>query len=537
MKKLLKDAGSLLRVLPPAIAPLRESLQIRGLRSSRSSSRAKRRLAVQLVEDRYYFALFTEISKRLGQGLQQRTREELEAELIVVRSVSGAIGFDALSTLKRSSLVAYLATQSWVRAYGDAVQGVGYRSRPVARAHEELADARESARLWRSIQGREDISDLQIGSLTVGDLVMDSYLRFRPSPRFRADDPFVLSILLQAHRDVRRAQAYFGARDRPSLYLTTYTTYVEHGVAVRAALQAGVPTWSFGNLLQIGKKLSVDDAMHTPDSRFYRQTFAQLDDRAARLAIACDQLERRLSGQIDTATSYMKVSAYAQTNAEAPDVRGAVIVFLHDFYDSPHVYHDLVFPDFWAWVCCTIETLRAANIPFFLKPHPNQISLGAQVLRDLSDAYPGLSFIPSAVTNRQLVDAGMLCGVTVYGTVAHELAYLGVPTIACARHPHVAFDFCRTARTKDEYQDLLRRAGEAASGSMREQALEFYYMHNLNGSPEEVDAKHKLVAFRALCSSPSASDAELTASFDAVRHSAGFERFIQRLLADIESHS
>ena len=70
--------------------------------------------------------------------------------------------------------------------------------------------------------------------------------RFRPMDRF-----FVWAVVWQAFRDMRRARAYF-ARRRPAIYLTSYTTYIEHGIAVRAALQAGVPVRAYGNLQRFG---------------------------------------------------------------------------------------------------------------------------------------------------------------------------------------------------------------------------------------------------------------------------------------------
>jgi hypothetical protein len=174
-----------------------------------------------------------------------------------------------------------------------------------------------------------------------------------------------------------------------------------------------------------------------------------------------------------------------------------VVVFLHDFYDSPHVYADLVFQDFWAWITFTIAVLQAEGTPFYLKPHPNQVSLSEGVLADLKLACPQARFLSARVSNVQLAQQGILCGVTVYGTVAHELAYLGVPSIACARHPHHSFGFCRTARSADEYRDLLADAAARpmAAPEMKRQALAFYYMHNLHGDAQSRALRNAFVEY------------------------------------------
>ena len=94
----------------------------------------------------------------------------------------------------------------------------------------------------------------------------------------------------------------------------------------------------------------------------------------------------------------------------------------------------------------------------------------------------------------------MTCAVTVYGTVAHEMAYMGVPTIASAHHPHISFEFCKTAKNKSEYAELLKNFNQLDFNQteMKRQSLIFYYMHNLNLAADEkslTDAVSKLRQF------------------------------------------
>lgn len=479
-------------------------------------------LSVQLVPNRFYFLLFGALARAL------RARHGVRAEWVVVRSVSAAMGSGVLAECKRSALAARLFCAPWIRAYGGLVDAIAYRcasTRPL----DDLIDWLRSQALWRQLQ--QAPASLKIGGVEVADLVLDSYLRFKPAPAFDVHDPFVRRLVWQALRDVRRAQAYF-SRVRPRCYLTSYSTYLEHGIAARVALQNDIAVWSFGNLNSVGKQLRLDDSFHTPDFSGYRTRFDALDARAARLAEARVQLELRLAGGIDTATSYMQKSAYGQSSAPVPEgLHGAVVVFLHDFYDSPHVYPDLVFDDFWQWICVTIDALTQAGVPFFLKPHPNQIALSDQALAGLRAKYPALRWLSSEVSNVQLVAAGMACGVTVYGTVAHELAYLGVPSIACARHPHHAFDFCRTARNRAEYLEMLRSHAVCALSreQMQEQALAFFYMHNLSGDAQDVQLRQSYATLWKLCAQASSTEAALVQAFEQLVSAAAFARLLDAI--------
>lgn len=484
------------------------------------------RITVQCVQDSHYLALFTHLAHAL------RQRAPLRVELFVPRSFDAAIGTGWKLSLLRAFPLGRLQSDQWVRLYEVLSSRVGCRSTSLDHPLGDLVDAWRSWRLWRRLGSTDALEAVSIDGVPCGDLVIDSYLRFRPSPRVNLDDPFLAQVLWQAHRDVRRTRRYFRTA-RPLLYLTSYTTYVQHGVAARVALQEGVRVFAFGNFQEFGKRLSVDDSFHTRNAVRYRHDFEQLADPAALLQEACHQLETRLSGGIDSATAYMAASAYRESTQEVPDARGAVVIFLHDFYDSPHVYADLVFPDFWEWICFTIETLRAAGIRFLVKPHPNQIALSDRVIEELTQRFPGLELIAPTVTNRQLVDAGMACAVTVYGTVAHEVAYLGVPAIACARHPHIAFDFCRTARSRAEYAALLRLSQTALMvdrETMRRQVLQFYVMHNLSLPAAQVELRDGLIAAWKASHDPSRSTIEVARRFETLAALPGFADFVDGLL-------
>lgn len=474
--------------------------------------------AVQSVEDPFYFALFGAIATEIARHSRGT------AELVVVRAMSGAIGVDWRARLRRSVPVTWVLSTQWVRAFAGLADRVAFRSHSWCNPLVGAVDAIRSLALWRRVRSAQGDPSLQVLGVPVGDLVSDTYLRFRPSPRFDVADPFVLQLIRQAHQAVRRSRRYFGGK-RPRFYLTSYSTYLEHGIPVRVALQEGIPVHSFGSLTRFDKQLSLADWYHTNDCAGYRADFAALDDQERRLAEAETQLQLRLGGGVDAATSYMKSSAYAPSSASPPtDLRGAVIVFLHDFYDSPHIYPDIVFGDFWRWACFTIETLAKVGLAFYLKPHPNQIALSGTVLDELRTRYPSARFVPPGVTTSQLADSGAACGVTVYGTIAHELAYLGVPSIACAKHPHSAFTFCRTARSESEYAELLRTSAslEVDKETMRREALTFYYMHNLFGDPQQLALRTRFVALWKACHDADAPSEVMLSSLADLRNAPGF---------------
>jgi hypothetical protein len=140
------------------------------------------------------------------------------------------------------------------------------------------------------------------------------------------------------------------------------------------------------------------------------------------------------------------------------------------------------------------------------------------------------------------VAGGISRAATVYGTVSHELAYLGVPSVAAGHNPHVAFDFCTTARTVEEYGDLLRRGADRRldAAELRTQALEFVYMHNLAMPPLERAFRDRLVEYRVQLMKlgdafPPWSD--YVAARDALRGLEGYGIVVERLCSALRSHA
>lgn len=394
-------------------------------------------------------------------------------------------------------------------------------------------------RLFRDLRSKDQLAALRVKDIHIGDLVIDSYLRFKPTVEVDLRDWYLFAVLRQAVKDVDTASAWF-AKMRPSLYLATYSTYVQHGIPARVAVAMGIRTLTFANAQEVGTELTPEHLFHSKRCAGYSADFAKLPDRDAKLARAAEMLGNRLSGIPDSATSNQR-SAYVVNTLRVPDVRGAAVVFLHDFYDSAHIYHWMLFHDFWEWACFTIETLQAAGRPFVLKPHPNQRAESGIELVRLQARYPRVPFISPEVSNRQLVDAGMACAITVYGSVAAEMAYLGVPSISCGDSPHASFGSFHLARSREGYSALLRdfpNLGRDAA-RMEAEACALYYMHQLNIRPDEMELRDRMIAFYLYVMILERRErefepAEMSRILTELESCEGFVRFIAGLAAGLQ---
>lgn len=437
-------------------------------------------ITIQCVEDYYFFGLFCALATIL------KKKNNISFEQYVVRSLRAGSS-QSISRWLMSILFSNRFTDNkWVSFYRLFCDKVAFRTTGLSDYICNLKLLLAAVRIWYGLSSKDDVLKLTWQGVSVGDLIYDSYLRFKPAATVHVGNLYMLAVIWQALRTYKSAEKYFSIK-KPLAYFTSYTTYIQHGVPVRVALNLGIPVYSFSNFQTFAKKLQLDDPRQTANCSSYFEDFQNLKDKDAKLLAAEEQLQFRMSGGIDAATAYMAKSAYHSNADTVPDVAGAVVIFLHDFYDSPHIYSWNLFPDFYEWICFTLETLHKNNIPFFVKAHPNQIGLSSEVISELQTKYPDLRWVSAPVTNKRLVDAGMRCAVTVYGTVAHEMAFLGAPVITCGDNPHISFDFCKNATSLEEYRYLLENSLslEFDAAQMKIQSLMFYYMHNQNRDETE----------------------------------------------------
>lgn len=485
---------------------------------------------VQAPHDYYYFCLFGEIIAGL------RKVGPLRIQQYTVRDLR----LGSTQSLRKAfwNLVAEncFSDWKWQRLYRAFAEGIAYRHAELLAPWTAVGLWWRAWQLWKKVKSPGQLAALEVDGIIIGDLVIDSYVRFKPAKSLILGDRYLLVVIRQALKNSWLAFRHF-TRAQPDLLLTSYTTYIRHGIPARVAVKLGIRVLAFGNFQELSTPITPLSVWQTKDGRFYKRDFLLLPNQQAAIADARKMMEARISGVIDKSTSYMKISAYSEGHRSDFDVQGMPIIFLHDFFDSIHIYRSIVFHDFWDWICFTIETLRDAGIRFAVKPHPNQVSDSGNVLKLLLDKYPDLNLVPEGVSNQQLVRSGMACAVTVYGTIASEMAYMGIPTISCGDNPHVSFSFCHTAKSPGEYAELLQncRSLPHDSALFKEESCAFYYMHVLNYDGRDRVLSDKAAELRAVLmfTQPLPPPQDIADALDRFAAGPEFESYCRGLYSDL----
>jgi hypothetical protein len=357
---------------------------------------------------------------------------------------------------------------------------------------------KKALKIWKNLDTTQDLIDLKIDNILLGDLIYDTYLRFRPAPTIDLKSKYLLFLIFKA-LIVHNESINCFKKHAFDIVMMSYSTYILNGILARVALEKNIEVFTFGNVQEVSKKLSKEDPYQTKYSNNYKEEFSELGNGVKLKELTRKIINEKFSGKIISSISYMKQSSYHESLVETVDLSGFIVIYLHDFYDSPHIYRWMIFPDFYIWLTYTIEYFLINNIKFCIKPHPNALPDNKEIIERIKMSYPNVHFLDSKISNLQLVKSGIIGGLTVYGTIGHELPYFDIPIVSCGDNPHVSFSFCKTAKNIDEYENyILDMSKSKLTKINKDEILSFYYMHNLNYTDEELNINESVNIIRGL---------------------------------------
>jgi hypothetical protein len=444
---------------------------------------------VQMPEDHYYLVLFSFVARFFSSKLNAKIgfvnvalkTEKRDRSDNILKKISFYLRINPIAKLKWSLI--YLSFGQFIALDNSR------KSQGASEKYDQIVN------FFQGLETKEELLQFELEGVLLGDLVYDNYLRFKPAPTVDLRDPYLLDLLKACFDIFHNSRKYF-EENQVKAVVTSYASYIKHGVLVRAALKYNVAIYSvFSSRTYFIRKIHKSYPFHLRDYFLYHESFKKCLTSAEKLEIARQALEGRFRGELDSAVGYMRKSSYHQDNIQKSvfeEKKGPrAVVFLHCFFDSPHIYRNMLFPDFVEWIEYTLKVASETDFDFYVKPHPNGIHGNDEIVSRLKEKYSKIHFLSSKISNKQIIKEGIDAAFTVYGTLAHEFAYFGVPVINAGDNPHINYSFCFHPSSIQEYTQYLKNFDSLKlPENTREQILEFYYMHNIqlgNGKMADSD--------------------------------------------------
>jgi len=311
---------------------------------------------------------------------------------------------------------------------------------------------------FKHFLNKKNFFNFNIKGINIGDILYDTYLRFRVQPTLLMKDYFLHKLIICSNLILLKLDKLY-KKYQFKIFFTSFTTYIHHGLPVRFFLKKKVKVFSGQNTSQYNKKISKNDTRHSEDFSQYKNKKDIIKKNKKFLHFSQLDLNYRFSKIVKKSYfSYMGTDPYnlkknSNLNLKILDEIDGVM-FLQDFYDSPHCWGKLAFDDFYIWTLYTLNIIKKYKLKIAIKPHPNSWhnSVDSIIIYErLKKKYPDIIWLDKNFPNK-IIFKKIKFGISGNGTVLFELAYHGIKALSCGVYPGIDFNFTIHADNKYQYR-------------------------------------------------------------------------------------
>ncbi|USQ03347.1 hypothetical protein [Aquirufa antheringensis] len=337
------------------------------------------------------------------------------------------------------------------------------------------------------LTSKKELLEINYKNIPIGELIFDTYLRFRSMPDVDLSDSSLYDIIGYFKKLIDYWQIEIGSTQINRL-LVPYTAYHHWGIPAYTCLANNIEVVTFGSFNYVFSKPSLSHPYHSKNFHSYPSKFELVQNKEEKINLAKDVLQKRLGGAIDAGTSYMKRSAFSDSSDDEfspSENTNWCVVFLHCFFDSPHIYGKSLFTDFHEWLVHILNNaVLNSGTTFYIKEHPNALKENEAVIQTFKNRYSQYSniiFLPGKISNKLIASKKPSAVFTVYGTVAHEFAALKIPVVVAGDNPQSMYGFIHKPKSIAEFDLFLNSIGDFGLPEkyLQEEIYEFFYMHYL----------------------------------------------------------
>jgi hypothetical protein len=385
----------------------------------------------------------------------------------------------SFSTSRRNSFLFKLRHRALYAVY-KSFNTVGHLNSGAVNPGLKRSAERETRKILASLRTKEDILDIEVEGCPIGGDIYEAYLAERLKPTVDVESPDFRGFLEESLRLFYFWSDYIRTHNVKAVILS-HGVYM-YGIVRRICSMNGIMIYmpSLRSMLCLRNM----EENSIPRLDLYREHFRKLpiETRIRGIEWAKKQLDRRLSGEVGVDMQYSTKSAYSKssTGTRVLDDTGKfkILIATHCFFDNPHCYGRILFPDFYEWLEFLGKISGETDYEWYLKTHPDVLPGNDEVLAGILARYPRIKKLPPTVSHHQLREEGISVVLSVYGSVGHEYPLLGRHVVNAGPNPHIAYDFNHHPKSVEEYRNLLLKLDKLDGKIDPNDVYEFYFMYN-----------------------------------------------------------
>jgi hypothetical protein len=339
-------------------------------------------------------------------------------------------------------------------------------------------------KIINKLKNKQDILNLKVESIWIGDLIYDTYLKKFNKYTININDQKFTNFL-HSFIDIFYFWFFYFKENKIQSVLSGHGVYIS-AVLLRIASHKKINSYvanehkiyRFNNFLE--KKTSQSTGNFYED-RYFKKIFKKLNKVKQKKIILNGKKISDMISKNKKNNFYTKITKSKKIHKSLiSNNKIKVVIFLHAFSDSPNAKGGNLFPDFFEWLkFLNDKIILNTNYEWYVKPHPNFESDQIKFLRNFNNLSK-IKIIPKDYNLYHLHKLRISFILTMFGAVGKEYPLKNIRVVhACINNPYVNFNFNLTPKSIKEYKKILLNLKENFYPINKKELYIFNYMDNI----------------------------------------------------------
>ena len=339
-------------------------------------------------------------------------------------------------------------------------------------------------KLAKNIRTKNDIFNLKLKKIPVGDLIYDSYLKQFNAKTINIKSEIFIEFLKKSIEyflfwyDEFKNNNIEAVISSQSVYLSSLPIRI--GVFFNVLCLVANPE----RLYKLNKKHIFSDKEFLFFEKKKKNIKSNLLKRG--LGISEKRLKSRFHGKVGVDLSYLSETAYGKfKNKKIVEnkKRFNVLIAPHSFSDAPHQLGKHIFPDYYEWLKFVLDNANFEKFDWYIKCHPNFVEYfdnTVEIIKNLKKKYKFLRYVEPSISHNQLIKEGIDAVITCHGSIGAEYPFFNKLVLnASTSNPHINYNFNIHPKNSNQLKKNLLNLNKIKFKIKKKEILEYYFFKNI----------------------------------------------------------
>ncbi len=324
-----------------------------------------------------------------------------------------------------------------------------------------------------SFKMKNEVVNFKIKNVKIGDLIYDTFLKKKRLPTIDLSSSEFKSFFIDCVKVFYYWENFF-KKNNVKAIIISHSVYL-YGMIMRIAIENKVKAFrpNFHTIYQIKEKnYSIGGEFF-----LFKKIFKKLELKEKKSALnkVKHQMNLMLQGKKKYGLGYnYKKNKIIKVNTTK---KIKVLIALHNFYDSPHVFGNMLFPDFYEWLRRIVQISKITDYEWLLKLHPENTAKDIEFIKNVIKDNLNIKIISNKTNQNEIIKHGINFVLTCFGSIGYEYAYQNVTVInACLRNPHAGYNFTLNPKSVKEFDKIILNLQKYKIKPNKKEILEFLYI-------------------------------------------------------------